>query len=434
MGLGSEDAFSAEVIEQGHILQSAFESTGKTLRWRSEPDRDRDTLFVGLYGGVDFTTGAGKILASRGISFTLETIEQERATPTPTPRFTPTPTPTPRSSPTATPTEEPLRDWISVADMGRIEAKEIALIYHNEEAGRQVVMVLAFAEDGLNAAIQRLIFGDFTRCLLHKDRSADPDVISLAFCPTEYEPSEEGPTPTPGLMLTPTPEDDFYGTPTPTLPPPEAEGGILVVADDNGEGIYEWWTSAYDFDSIVADAGFLSTFWSTGLDGEVTLEQMQSYDAVIWCTGDYQEEEFTPSMDDFMNLLTYLADGGRVILSGAFVGSPEESESGLLLDIQVAQADHPLTEGFEADQVITLERLFADEDYSTFVQEETDSDAIVFTRGPDSEFAGEPVISVVEDEFESSRFLMIGFPIYLMPWEERYQFGTNAVLWLMAEG
>ena len=29
---------------------------------------------------------------------------------------------------------------------------------------------------------------------------------------------------------------------------------------------------------------------------------------------------------------------------------------------------------------------------------------------------------------------MIGFPIYLMPWDERYQFGTNAVLWLMAEG
>jgi len=35
------------------------------------------------------------------------------------------------------------------------------------------------------------------------------------------------------------------------------------------------------------------------------------------------------------------------------------------------------------------------------------------------------------DEFTDSRTILIGFPTFLMPWEEKHQFGTNAVLWLM---
>lgn len=433
-GQPGESAFSKEMIDQGYILQSALESAGKTLHWQAQSGDRHDTIFIGLYGNVEFSPQASEILASRGISFTLETVERDRATPTPaasgenspvgtaTPRYTPTPTPTPEFSPTPTPTEEPLHDWINVVGVGQVDAKEIALIYQNEEDGRQVVMVLAFTEEGLNAAVQRLIFGDFTRCLMDEDLNKDPAAISLAFCPTIYEPSEEGPTPTP----TPTPQDDYDVTPTPA-----AKGGILIVADDDGEGVYEWWTSAYDFEGLAYEAGYETTIWSTGWDGEVTLEQMQSYDAVIWCTGDYQEDDFTPSEDDLLTITEYLVDGGRVILAGAFIGSPEDSESGLLLDIQVVQADHPLAEGFETDQVITLERFTAEEDYSPYVLDSSDSENTIFARGPASEFAGDAIIAVDEDEYIGSRTILIGFPIYLMPWEEKYQFGTNAISWLM---
>lgn len=424
VGEPGESAFSAEMIDQAHILQSAFESADKTLRLQAQPVAGRDVLFVGLYEDVEFSPQASEILTSRGISFTLETAEQERATPTPTPRYTPTATPTPKTSPSPTPTEEPLRDWINVADVGRIDAKEVTLFYHNEEDSRQIVMVLAFTEEGLNAAVQRLIFGDYTRCLLDQDLDGDPSAISLALCPTEFEPSEVGLTPTP----TPTPEDEFYATPTPTS---EAEGGILIVADDDGTGVYEWWTSAYDFESIALDAGYQATVWSTYLDGEVTLEQMQSYDAVIWCTGDYQEEGMTPAEEDFYTIADYLFGGGRLILSGAFIGIAEESESGLLLDIQVTDPSHPLAEGFEADQIITLERFTADEDYSPYLLGETVTSDVVFARGPASDFAGQAVITVEKDEFAGNRTIYIGFPIYLMPWEERNQFGANALFWLM---
>jgi len=426
-GEPGEAALSADMIDQGYVLQSAFESVDRTLRWQTEPRAGRDTLFVGFYEGIEFSPEVSGILASRDISFTLETAEQKRATPTPTPRYTATPMPTPESirqdsgQASPTPTEKPLRDWINVAGVGQVDAKEVALFYHNEEDGRQVVIVLAFGEEGLNTTIQRLTLGDFTHCLMDEDRSGDPATISLALCPTEYEPSEEELTPTP------TPEDDSHPTPTPTS---AAEGGILVVADDNGTGVYESWTSAYDFQTMSIEAGYPATVWSTLWDGEVTLEQMQSYDAVIWCTGDYQEEETTPAPNDLLTIGAYLADGGRVILAGAFIGDPEESEGGLLLDIQVAQADHPLVEGFEADQVITLQRFTADTDYSPYRLGE-DAETVVFVRGPGSEFAGEAVVAVDGDEFTGGKTLFIGFPIYLMPWEAQNQFGTNAVRWLM---
>jgi hypothetical protein len=426
MGEPGQAAFSAEMIDQGSILQSTFESAGKTLHLQAQPGAGRDTIFAGLYSGVAFSPEASEILTSRGFTFTLETVERERATPTPTPRYTPTPTPTPHASPTPAPTERPLRDWIDVAGVGQVDAREIALIYQNEEAERQVVMVLAFTGEGLGAAVQRLILGDLTGCLLDQDRVGDPALVSLALCPTDYEPPEEGPTPTPTSM--PTPEDDFYATPTPTF---AAEGSILVVADDNGTSVYEGWTGAYDFQDIAIEAGYQATVWSTFWDGEVTLEQMQSYDAVIWCTGDYQEEESTPALEDLLKLAFYLADGGRMILAGAFIGSATESESGLLLDIQVTQPDHPLAEGFEAEQIITLERFTADEDYSPYVLDETDPDAIVFARGPTSELAGQAVITVNEDELSGSRTIFIGFPLYLVPWDERDHLGDNVVRWLM---
>ncbi|MFZ5915913.1 MAG: Gldg family protein, partial [Chloroflexota bacterium] len=91
MGLSQDDALAVDAIEQANSLQSTFEAAGKRLYWRAQPQAGHDTLFLGLYGGVDFAAEPGQILASRGISFTLETIERARATPTPTPRRTPTP-------------------------------------------------------------------------------------------------------------------------------------------------------------------------------------------------------------------------------------------------------------------------------------------------------------------------------------------------------
>jgi hypothetical protein len=420
-GPAPHDALPAQVVERGHDLQSAFAAADKTLRWRAAPQPGHDAVYLGLYGSIDFEAEVGQILARRGISFTLETVEREQATPTPTGEATRRVTPA--GTPSATPTERPLRDWIRIAGMGQIEAKEIALFYQNEEAGRQVLLVLAFTEDGLDAAVQRLIYNDFTRCVVEADVAGDPDAIDLALCPTDYEPSPEEPpaTPTPSV-------EEPEATPTPA-----PEGGILIVADDDGTGAYEWWTSAYLFEEIAVQLGYPATVWSTYLDGEVTPEQMQAHDAVIWCTGDYQEDASIPAEEDLLAIAEYVGGGGRLILSGAFLGVAGGSESGLLVDIQVAQADHPLAAGFESEQVISLQRFTAEEDYNTYVLDETDPEAVVFARGPESEFSGAPAIAAGTEEFSGGKTVVIGFPLYLVPWEEQSLLGGNAVLWLMEE-
>ena len=266
--------------------------------------------------------------------------------------------------------------------------------------------------------MERLLLGDYTDCLLDEDRKGDPERIGLALCPAAYQPPGEGPLPT-------VPPDGGEGPPATGF-----EGGILVVSDEDGEGVYEWWTSAYDFADIANEAGYQVTLWSTAVEGELDLARMSSFDAVIWCTGDYQKEGGIPDPEDLSTLLAYLDGGGRLILSGAFIG-PEEGERGLILDVQVAQAEHPLAEGFEAGEVIALERFTADEDYATTVLTETNEQAIVFTRGPESEWPGRAAITVEENATAGSKTVWMGVPLYLLPVDVRYQLAGNAIDWVL---
>lgn len=403
-------------VEYMTLLKNALEQAGKKLVWQQASSK-QDTIYVGVYNDIEFWPEVADILAEQGITLTLETAASERATPTPTPRYnTPTPTPTPKNapSPTPTPTPKPPRDWVHVAGRGRLDARQVTVFYQNEENDRQVLMILTFDPQNITDAVQRLISRQFSDCIIDQDLQRNPDLISLAICPAAQK---AGPTPTPAPS---------EATPTAT---PAASGSILLVSDDDGEGTYDWWTSVYDFAEAAADAGYEVEVWSTGWDGDVTLEQLQNYQAVIWCTGDYKETESNPELDDLDILTEYLDGGGRLILEGAFLGSVD-TESGLLLDVLVTAADHPLTKGFAQDQVIVLERLSASEEYEAFVLQDGSAEDIPFVRGPDSQSAGAPLVIV--DDY-NDYLLLIGFPIYLLPEQERYQFAWNAVTWLMQD-
>jgi hypothetical protein len=435
-----EAALPAEIVAQVARLRLSFEAIDKRLVWYSglEPSAGttsdvrthsgaRDKLFLGSYAGLASWPEVGQILASRGITLTLETSEQAlaqsqedldarsgQATPSqgqrlPSAEKTPTPTSVPTSP----------RDWIYVPGVGPVNAKQTSLFYQNEEGDRQTLIALAFGQEGLVEIVERLLSGDYADCLLDEDREGDPQRIGLALCPSTYPPQGES-------LPESAPEAPIEGPPAPIV-----DGGILVVSDDDGEGVYEWWTSAYDFADIATQAGYVITLWSTSVEGELDLARMQSYDAVIWCTGDYQKEGGVPDEDDLSTLLAYLDGGGRLILSGAFLGPEGAGERGLLLDVQVAQADHPLAEGFEAGQVITLERFTADEDYVTTILGETDPQAIVFSRGPTSELSGRAAITVEENATAGSKTVWIGFPPFLLPTEERFRIATNAIRWIL---
>jgi hypothetical protein len=423
----------AEAIALAARLRSAFDAVGKKLVWYEGQvglAGVQDRLYVGLYAGLSSWPDAEGLLASKGITFTLETSAQVLADHLEGPdaragQATRSPdTAPPGTGDLPTPTPVPLRDWIHVAGMGSVDARQTALFYQNEEGAGQTLLVLAFEQDGLADAVQRLLSGDYADCLLDEDRKGDPERIGLALCPTAYRPPVEGPSPTPRPG-----EEGESG-------PPGVHGGILVVSDDDGEGRYDWWTGAYEWADIAVEAGYRVTLWSTAVEGELDLTRMSSFDAVVWCTGDYYKEGGIPDVEDLSTLLAYLDGGGRLILSGAFIG-PEEGEQGLLVDVQVAQAGHPLAKGFEAGQVIRLDRFTADEDYAATVLSETDPQAIVFSRGPDSELAGRAVITVEENvtrppgQVTGSRTVWIGVPIYLLPVDERYQLARNAIEWAL---
>jgi hypothetical protein len=101
-------------------------------------------------------------------------------------------------------------------------------------------------------------------------------------------------------------------------------------------------------------------------------------------------------------------------------------------DIQVNDADHPLAQGFESDEVITFEPP-SDTDYEINVLEgfEPGEADFVFVRGPESEESGTPSVVAVEDEFSAVRIAVIGFPIYLLPQDAQSQLVLNTVSWLL---
>lgn len=419
-------AISAQEIGRLGQLKATFEASGRVGKlWADE--QDRDVLYIGLYGSVEFWPQVAEILAAEGITFTLDTVRQARATPTSTPRWTPTPTPTrPAHAPTwtPTPTPTPLTDWIHFAGGGPVEAKEVALFYQNEQGDRQVMIVLAFTETGLRDAADRLIQRNWKDCLIHEDRYGDPTQAGIVLCPVGYDAGQFQPT------VTPTPSQ-IKATPTVDLDGTPVGARLLIVSDEDGKGVYEYWTEAYTFSNYAEEMGYEVTLWSTAYDGELTLDMLQEYDAVIWCTGDYQNGDMTPEDDDLDMLIDYLVQGGRLVLSGAFLGDPEEADAGLLVDVQITQSEHPLVAGFSADQVIALERFTADEDYKAFaLEEEENSGQVMMVRGPKSELAGRPLMIVDQEDNGKGRFLLIGVPLYLMPSEPQEQLARNILTWL----
>ncbi len=419
---GTEDtAFSGTAVSEVARLQSALSSAKVRLHWHSEPETGHDRLYLGLYDGLGVVPEAADLLAQHGITLTLETSERARLALTPQPTLQ---VPQPETTRTPTATVRPARDWIHVPGIGQIEAQQNVLFYANEEQGRQVLFVLAYAEEGLNAAIDRLLGGDWNGCLIDDDRLADPIHASMAVCPTEYTPLE-APEPTPTL-------DEEIGEPTEPYPVPDVS--VLIVGDDDGEGVYEQWSSAYLLYDAVTALGYEPQAWSTAYDGPITETQLAGRDVVLWCTGDYQDEGGNPSAEELSMLEDYLAEGGHLLLVGAFLGDPEGRSQGLLVDIQVSDPEHPLAQSFGQDEVIDLVHFGVDEDYAPYDLLGLDGASVVWIRGPSSELAGEAVIATSQYDVTGGRLAVVGVPLYLLPYDDGLQLGSDIVLWLLEGG
>jgi hypothetical protein len=445
---------NSRLLAGSSALQEILDDYGLELTLSEAEDEGRDTIFFGLYEEAEEvepylaaaqvtllitpTTEAGK--EGEGNSERTSSPPAFAPTPAPTQPLTTTSFLTPTTSATLTPTtevEKPAqpRDRLSIGSLGEMVITGTSLLFLGNDGERQILIVLADTEDGLDAATERLTEGNLEDCLLHQ--VGDGTETGLALCPTGPTASEDagGGWQKPGTAdREPSPEPDD-ATPDDAIPereveptaepPAEPAGSILIVAMDQGEGRYDNLTGAAQFAAIL-EGTYDVTIWSIAEDGLPSAFEI-SYDLAIWTAGDLQG---TFGDEEGNTLFEMILMGTPIILSGGYVD--ETDILAVQRDIQVNDASHPLAAGFERDEVIAFESP-SGADYEINVLEgfEPDEADFVFVRGPESEESGAPSVVAVEDELSGVKITVIGFPVYLLPEASQTRLVLNTVSWLL---
>jgi hypothetical protein len=314
-----------------------------------------------------------------------------------------------------------------------------ALFNLQTEDERQVLMVLANTELGLDNAIERLTEGNWQECLFGESPTTPP--ATLVLCPTGEVISGEGdggwqeprpePTPEPTLMPLPTPYPTLPITDTvePPAPVGEPEGSIIVLSFDTGEGRYDSMTSADDYEDILGER-YDVTAWSIAQDGFPDADIFYDYDLIIWTTGDF-ENAFGEEESDL--LIPVVLGGMPLLLSGAYLD--DAATLAVQRDIQVDDATHPVAMGFEPGEIIPFVPPPSGAAYEINVLETdlTEDGVSVFVRGPDSEAAGVSSVGVTEEDVFGTRIAVIGFPVYLLPQTAKTRLVLNTMEWLLSD-
>jgi hypothetical protein len=170
------------------------------------------------------------------------------------------------------------------------------------------------------------------------------------------------------------------------------------------------------------------TVWSTAQDGLPEEGDLLDYDLVIWTTGDFEN---AIGEEESELILPVVLEGKPMIISGAYLD--ETAPTAVQRDIQVKDANHPMTRGFDEGEVIRFVSAPSGQEYEIGVMEaDMDGEIItIFVRGPDSEESGANSIVVLADELLELRVAFIGFPIYLLPQDAKSRLVMNTVDWML---
>jgi hypothetical protein len=447
-----EPLLDSDLVSSSGKLQELFAQADKELVVQEADSETQDTLLLGLYEEAEeaepYLAGAQVTLLITPTE-TTEEPESPAEKPAPAPAATETLTTTPGMTPTleisvtteteVTPTVEMSpthKNHIAIESVGDMVLTGTSLLLLQNEGERDVLLVLAHTETGLENAVERLGSGDLEDCLVQETTTPTPTVLAL--CPTgEVEAGQGGggwqepePKPSPPPAI-PTPKPPVTGTETvtPTVEPPaEPEGAILVVAVDKGEGRYDSMTGAADWKAIL-QTRYDVTVWSLAEDGPPDSDAILEYDLVVWDFGDFDADA---AMDEISDALFAVMFGEiPFVMSGAFAGSSDTVA--VQRDLQISDASHPVAKGFTDGEVISFVPSPSGSEYAIGVIEGVDEPGynVVMVRGPDSEEAGNPSLVVAEDEMSGLRLGIVGFPIYLLPEEAKSRLVTNLVDWLL---
>ena len=298
---------------------------------------------------------------------------------------------------------------ITIETLGSIGIQGTTLFVIDRSSNGVAIVVLAQDGAAAIAAIDRLQTNDLSNCI---------QVEMVTICSTgesqdrlEAEIDDESP-----------PDDEEE-------PSNGSSGGRVFILSDDGkaEGTR---TSAAEFQAILSES-YDVVVWSMAQDGAPTEDDLAGYDVYIIDSGDYA---FDIDNADALSTLDYIESGG-VMFAGAqsvpFLGTEQEP----INDLQVADASHPLADGFTQDEVLALFESESDV-LSVVVGDDLGDEAqAVFARGPDSPESGTAALVAVIDEGEAvSRIIITTFAFHRLPEDVQRTLALNAVEWLMIAG
>ncbi|HSJ56378.1 MAG TPA: DUF4350 domain-containing protein [Anaerolineae bacterium] len=414
-----------DMIASGSKFQSLLAAQNLDMALVDEAQDNQDTIVLGLYEQAEEIE---PYLSAAGVTFVMTPTMSSEAEPAPAARATPKPltgtvaitgTVAGESKDTAEP--EPGR--IEVGALGNIAAAGTSLLVFQDDGERQVLLILAYSEEGLDWIVDRLVDGDVDTCLFH-EAQAEPRV-TVALCPTgEGQADDSGGWEKPPVVPTtePVPAEEKPGPEE--KPGVEPAGKILILALDTGEARYDGPSEAEEYAALL-EAAYDVTVWSVASDGTPRTSDVLGYDLIIWAAGDFDD---AVGDDERELLLTLMLEGKPLVLSGAYVS--ESEREAVQRDVQVMDTAHPLGRGLQEGQVIAFE---TEQEYLVDVLEEygETGETIVLARGPASEATGAASVVVVDDELSGMRVVVVGFPIYLLPDESRTTLVQNIASWAL---
>lgn len=416
-------------------LQTLFSDLGKELSLRDTADEESDTLYLGLYREAEEVE---PYLDQAGVTLPAALAKQDRDSdelPLEEPPSSCGALVT--SSDCVTITTTAPEDHLQIGAVGTMVMTCTELFVWQEEPERQVLVVLSDTPSGLENAIVRLSEGDLSDCLFRE--SGAKGIPMLFLCPT----GEPVPTCNTGGWAKPQPEAESPDSPQVDDAAPDEEpipdeeprpdqdsdaARILVVSLDDGTPRYMGRTEAKDYVDILADT-YTVEVWSTQEDGLPPAENLLEYDLTIWTGGDFQQAMGEEESDLAFEIM--LA-GKPVMTSGAFVYDSETVAP--QYDVEVYDAAHPLAQGFDEGAVIPFLPVWEGGGFETAVLDDVFEDETTktpFVRGPESENPGVTSVFVMEDDLTEIRFVLVAFPIYLLPEPERARLVENSVTWLL---
>jgi len=376
-------------------LQGIFERDGLTLGVRDAVQPGHDALFVALFDDLgkveDYLSEAGVTVH---VEETLgETLSDEEVYLS-------------EEGEAAAEGEEIETSLatIDVENLGTIGAEGTGF-YILERSDERVTVVI-LAEDSANAveAVERLASRDLSDCI---------QVDTVTIC--SLDESQDG------LGM------DSYGEPS--SGEGTETGRILIISNDSGaEGAR---TSVDEFEAVLGKT-YEIIFWFTSLDGAPTTNDLTGYDAYILDSGDYA---FDVESSEAISALLSL-DDANILFTGA-QAFPVGIEPGYepIYDLRVADALHPLAEGFDPDETLALAPSESGVPAEVIAAADVEEVQVILIRGLDSPSAGAPaLVAAVDEEDEGGtgvRIIVASFAFYRLPEEAQRTLALNAARWLM---